>query len=219
MTSTRPVSSTPGAATTSTAHGSAPPESEAAARTRPAEVLEHRARGQLGSSVCSGCVRRSACGWCGAPDRARSAPLTWPRPPPGCGPPSRYARAASTSCGNRWDSSSTGCCLCTAPTFATPPACPRFDGGRVRVGAVVTSAGTYQGERGKLGEIMRLTARLDPTQHRDLARVLHLHSPQRPTGEAGSVWRNVSQSARSPRMTGRDDHDLTARCHPRVPPV
>jgi len=99
------------------------------------------------------------------------------------------------------------------------PACPRFDGGRVRVGAVVRSAGTYQGERGKLGEIMRLTARLDPTQHRDLARVLHLHRPQRPTGEAGSVWRNVSQSARSPRMTCRDDHDLTARCHPSVSPA
>ncbi len=46
MTSTRPVSSTPGTAKTSTAPGSARPESEAAAPTRP--VLEHRARAQLG---------------------------------------------------------------------------------------------------------------------------------------------------------------------------
>ena len=48
MTSTRPVSSTPGTAKTSTAPGSARPESEAAAPTRPAEVLEHRARAQPG---------------------------------------------------------------------------------------------------------------------------------------------------------------------------
>ena len=46
MTSTRPVSSTPGVATTSTAPGSARPASEAAGPTRP--VLEHRARAQLG---------------------------------------------------------------------------------------------------------------------------------------------------------------------------
>jgi len=86
MTSTRPVSSTPGAATTSTAHGSAPPESEAAARTRPAEVLEHRARGQLGilgvlglcAAVCLWVVWRTGPGKVRALDLAEATARVWP---------------------------------------------------------------------------------------------------------------------------------------------
>ncbi len=117
MTSTRPVSSTPGAATTSTAHGSARPASEAAGPTRP--LLEHRARGQLGILGVLG-LCEAVCLWVAwrtGPGKVRALDL--PRPPPGGGPPSRCPRTASTSCGNRWDSSSTGCCLCTAPTSAT----------------------------------------------------------------------------------------------------
>ncbi len=64
------------------------------------------------------------------------------------------------------------------------PACPRFDGGRVRVGAVVIGR-DLSGGAGQIGGDHAVTARLHPTQHRDLARVLHLHRPQRPTGEAG----------------------------------
>jgi len=143
--------------------------------------------------VCSVCARRSACGWCGAPDRARSAPLTWPRPPPGGGPPSRCPRTASTSCGNRWDSSlpAAACARHQHPLRAGLPPIRRWPC-PCRRGCHIGR--DLSGRAGKLGEIMRLTARLHPTQHRDLARVLHLHSRQRPTGEAGSVWRNVSQS-------------------------
>ncbi len=84
MTSTRPVSSTPGVATTSTAHGSARPASEAAGPTRP--VLEHRARAQLGilgvlglcAAVCLWVVWRTGLDKVRALDLAEATARGWP---------------------------------------------------------------------------------------------------------------------------------------------
>jgi hypothetical protein len=81
MTSTRPVSGTPGVATTSTAHGSARPASEAAGPTRP--VLEHRARAQLGvlglcAAVCLWVVWRTGPGKVRALDLAEATARGWP---------------------------------------------------------------------------------------------------------------------------------------------
>jgi hypothetical protein len=166
VTSTRPVSGTPGAATTSTASGSARPESEAAGPTRP--VLEHRARAQLGilgvlglcAAVCLWVVWRTGPGKVRALDLAEAAARGWP------------AVAVPTDSQYILRQPLGQLLYRLLPVHGTniryAPACPRFDGGRVRVGAVVRSAGTYQGERGKLVEIMGLTARLDPAQHRGL---------------------------------------------------
>ncbi len=84
MTSTRPVSSTPGTVKTSTAPGSAPPASEAAGPTRP--VLEHRARAQLGilgvlglcAAVCLWLVWRTGPGKVRAIDLAEATARGWP---------------------------------------------------------------------------------------------------------------------------------------------
>ncbi len=84
MTSTRPVSSTPGTATTSTAPGPASPASEAAAPTRP--VLEHHARAQLGilgvlglcAAVCLWVVWRTGPGKVRALDLAEATARGWP---------------------------------------------------------------------------------------------------------------------------------------------
>ncbi len=117
MTSTRPVSGTPGTATTSTAHGPARPESEAAGSTRP--VLEHRARAQLGilgvlglcAAVCLWVVWRTGPGKVRALDLAEATARGWPT----IAVPTDSQYILRQPLGQLL----TGCCLCTAPTSAT----------------------------------------------------------------------------------------------------